>query len=122
MTPSPRTTELSAITKTYDLVLWLLPHIAKFPREHRFTLGNRLEEGVLEILETLVEASYAKEKVLLLQKANLRLERVRYLLRLSKDLRLITVKQYEFASESLLSIGKEVGGWLKRQTAKQDAP
>ena len=77
---------------------------------------------VLEILETLVEASYTKEKGSLLQKANLRLERVRYLLRLSKDLHLITIKQYEFASESLLSIGKEVGGWLKRQNSKQDAP
>lgn len=51
MTPFPRTAELSAITKTYDFVLWLLPHITKFPHEHRFTLGNRLEEGVLEILE-----------------------------------------------------------------------
>jgi len=37
-------------------------HAAKFQREHRFTLGNRLEEGVLETLELLVEASYTREK------------------------------------------------------------
>ena len=122
MSPSPRTTELSAITKTYDFVLWLLPHIAKFPSDHRFTLGNRLEEGVLDILETLIEASYTREKVPLLQNANIRLERLRYLLRITKDLHLISIKQYEFAAESLFAIGTEVGGWLKRQSAKQITP
>ena len=50
---------LRAVTKTYDFTLWLLPHLAKFSRDHRFTLGNRLEEGALEVLELLVEASCA---------------------------------------------------------------
>ena len=40
------TDEISVVTKTYDFTLWLLPHLAKFSRDHRFTLGNRLEEGI----------------------------------------------------------------------------
>lgn len=27
-----------ALTKTYDLMLWLFPHIGKFPRDYRFIL------------------------------------------------------------------------------------
>jgi len=46
--------ELSVIVKTYDFTLWLLPHLAKFSRDHRFTLGNRLEEGMLEVLDLVV--------------------------------------------------------------------
>ncbi len=30
--------ELRAVTKAYDFTLWLLPHLAKFSRDHRFTL------------------------------------------------------------------------------------
>ena len=35
--------EMLVITKVYDLVLWSCHHTAKFPRSHRFTLGDRLE-------------------------------------------------------------------------------
>ncbi len=49
--------EVSAVTKTYDFALWLLPHLAKFERQHRFTLEDRLEEGVLEILELCEEGN-----------------------------------------------------------------
>jgi len=39
-----------------------LPHIARFPREHRCTLGDRMEEGALEILELLIEATDTRDK------------------------------------------------------------
>ncbi len=107
--------EISVVTKTYDLALWLLPHVAKFERQHRFTLGDRIEEGVLEILELLVEASYTRDKRDLLRRANLRLERLRYLVRLAKDLRQLSLKQYEFAARAMQGIGVEIGGWEKQQ-------
>jgi len=110
--------EVSAVTKTYDLTLWLLSHVAKFDRQHRFTLGNRMEEGVLEILELLVEASYTREKRALLRRANLRLERLRYLVRLAKDLRQLSLKQYEFAARAMQEIGAEIGGWERQQVRK----
>ena len=112
--------EISVIVKTYDFTLWLLPHLGKFSRDHRFTLGNRLEEGILEILELLVEASYTADKRPLLALANTRLNRVRYLIRLSKDLRQISVKQYECAAHAVDGIGVEIGGWLKQQSRGKD--
>lgn len=35
--------ELNVITKTYDLILWSCNHTGKFPRNHRFVLGERIE-------------------------------------------------------------------------------
>ena len=35
--------ELVIITKTYDLILWSCNHTGRFPRQHRFVLGERLE-------------------------------------------------------------------------------
>ena len=50
-----------------------------------------LEDGALEILDLLVQASYAAEKQALLRQANSRLNRVRYLLRLGTGTVLLTV-------------------------------
>jgi hypothetical protein len=35
--------ELIVITQTYDLILWSCNHTSKFPRNHRFVLGDRIE-------------------------------------------------------------------------------
>ena len=111
--------EVRAVTRMYDFSLRLLPHIAGFSRQHRFTLGDRLESVALEILELLVEASYVRDKFDLLRRANLRLECLRYLTRLAKDLHLLSVKQYEFAASALFAIGAEIGGWAKQQRNQQ---
>ena len=34
--------ELIVITKTYDLILWSCNPTSKFPRNHRFVLGERI--------------------------------------------------------------------------------
>jgi hypothetical protein len=38
--------ELVIITKTYDLILWNCNHTGRFPRQHRYMLGERLERCV----------------------------------------------------------------------------
>ena len=105
--------EVSVVARVYDLTLWLLPHLEKFSRGHRFTLGDRIETTSLELLEGLVDASYRADKLPALQQALRELERLRYLLRLAKDLRQFNLHQYEFAMQALEVIGGEIGGWSK---------
>ena len=38
------------ITKTYDLILWSCNHTSKFPRNHRFVLGERIERNLYSLL------------------------------------------------------------------------
>jgi hypothetical protein len=114
--------EVSVVTKMYDFAKWLLPLLAQFPRAHRFTLGDRIEDGVLEVLDLLVEASYTRDKRELLRRANVRLERVRYLMRLAKDLECLKVKTYLHAAEQINAVGKEIGGWEKQQRTSAKPP
>ncbi len=51
--------ELVVITKTYDLILWSGQHTSRFPREHRFVLGERIERNLYGLLETLIQAPKA---------------------------------------------------------------
>ena len=101
------------MSKTYDFILWLLPKVEKFSRAYRFTVGERLSATSLDVLLLLVEAAYSTHKEELLHEATRKINSSRYLLRLAKDLRLLTVDSYGFAAERLDEIGRMVGGWRK---------
>jgi hypothetical protein len=55
--------------KWYDFTKWLLERVDSFPKNQRFIFGTRLVDHALDIMETLVEASYSRQKVELLQRA-----------------------------------------------------
>lgn len=96
---------------------WLMPVVSKFPKYKRYTLGQRIEDDLLNILELLLEANYSKEKLGILKHANIKLEIFRHLIRLSFDLRLINIRRYELISEETNEIGRLIGGWIKQQSA-----
>ena len=102
------------VGKAYDFVLWLLPKVEGFPRSHRFTLGERLSAHGLDILTLLTEAAYAGSKQELLGHANRKINSARLLLRLSKDLKMLSGDAYAFAAERLDEIGRMTGGWRKQ--------
>jgi hypothetical protein len=45
-----------------SLLRWVPERVTKFPREHRFTVGDRPIETCLDVMENLVEASYKHDK------------------------------------------------------------
>jgi hypothetical protein len=63
--------ELVVITKTYDLILWSCYHTSRFPRNHRFVLGESIERNLYDLLETLIQAKYTRQKREILEQANL---------------------------------------------------
>lgn len=105
--------ELTVITKTYDLILRSCNHTGRFPRNHRFVLGERIERNLYDLLETLIQAKYTKQRQPLLEKANLGLDILRFQMRLAKDLQCLKVESYGFAAKAIDEIGKLVGGWIK---------
>lgn len=105
--------ELTIITKTYDLILWSCNHTGKFPRNHRFVLGERIERNLYDLLEVLIGAKFNRNRQDLLAQANLILEILRFQMRLAKDLQCLKVESYGFAAKAIDEVGKLVGGWLK---------
>ena len=102
-----------AVEKAYDFVLWLLPKVENFPKAHRFTVGERLTTHGLDLLTSLVEAAYSREKSGLLDQASRKVNSTRLLLRMAKDLKLMSIDAYGFSAEKLDEIGRMVGGWSK---------
>jgi len=105
----------AVITKIYDVLMWLLPQLEKFPRAHRYVLGKRLEEQLYELLDLTIDAAYTRDKRRILIQANLLLEKLRYTVRLCKDMKFINLKKYEYLSGQFIEIGRMIGGWIKKQ-------
>ena len=40
-----------AVTKAYDIVRWLIGHVGRFPRSHRYALGERIEQRMLSVMD-----------------------------------------------------------------------
>ena len=57
--------------------------IENFPKNHKFTIGDRIQMIALDVLEALIEATYTKERTQHLRRANLGIEKRRFLLRLA---------------------------------------
>ena len=51
-----------AIHDGHALLLWIIPQLDKFPRLRRYTLGERIETLLLQVLERLLEAAYSSER------------------------------------------------------------
>ncbi len=102
-----------ALEAAYRFVLWLIPTVEKFPRSHKFLLGDRIQSAALDVIDLLVAATYTRRRRDTLTQANLGLARLRIHFRLAKDLKLVAPKSYEHAARSIDDIGKLVGGWLK---------
>jgi hypothetical protein len=106
-----------SVQAAHELLLWLIPQLDKFPRLRRFTLGERLEVALLDVLERLVEAAYSRDKQAPLRMANLRLEVARHLWRLAHELQAISTRCYAHGAELMDDLGRQVGGWLRSSRA-----
>jgi hypothetical protein len=101
------------LVKWYDYAKWLLERIENFPKSQRFVLGQRLAGQAMDVLDLLVEASYAREKTEILALTNRKLEVLRWTVRMAKDRKLFTTAQFEFSARALNECGRMVGGWIK---------
>lgn len=112
--------DLPVILKLYELIVWTTNHTCCFPRHHRYSLGLRIEATLFDMLDTLIEARYTQDKIKLLDKANILLERYRFQMRLAKDLKALALNSFEFQAKAVEEIGRMIGGWRKhaKRTAK----
>ena len=100
--------------KTYDFVVWLYPPINRLPKNHRLILGKQLEELSLSLLLSLMKANkaFGNERKRFQDESSDTLDYLRIMIRLSKDTRLVSVKQYITCVEKLNEIGRMLTSWI----------
>jgi four helix bundle protein len=105
------------LTRTFDLLEWLLPKIETFPKPYRFTLTQRLMDAALDFQEAIFHAQARRGKARLryLEAADAHLNTLRLYLRLVHRLKWINDGQYRHVSAMVAEIGRLLGGWKKSE-------
>jgi hypothetical protein len=107
--------EMPVFMQWMDFLKWLMPVTDKFPKKYHFTFSNRIDNLALDIVEDLVEARYTKDKTAILRRANLRVERIRVLLRLAHELKILSHDGHEHAAKAMTEVGRMLGGWMRER-------
>jgi hypothetical protein len=106
--------KLIIFQKIYDFLLWLYPLINKIPKSHRLVLGRGIEEIGLNLLLLSIEANKIRDDTrrVVQLKISEELDKIRILIRLTKDLRFMSISQYQYAAEKVNEIGRILNGWM----------
>jgi len=86
-----------------------------FPKTERFSLGQKISQTFIEVLELSFTASYLapEQKLILLTKASSRLDVLKFFVQLAWESKLIPTEKYAELSKRLDEIGRMLGGWRK---------
>ena len=104
--------ESPIFVKTQVFLVWLIERTERFRKSQRFVMARRLQDDILDFMDCLIEAAKSREPLRELRRADVHLEKVRRHIRISVELKLLTMRQYEYASEHLVEMGKLLGGWM----------
>jgi len=86
-----------------------------FPKRQKFSIGQKCENIIIEILESIIIASQVPKtsKLLYLEKASIKLNILKIFFRLLKEFRIVDIKKYINLETYCQEIGKMLGGWIK---------
>ncbi len=111
--------DMVILTRTYDLLVWLLPRTEKFPKAQRFVVTQRLNDAILDFQETLFDANAhsGADRLAYLTQADGNLDKLRLYLRLAHHWGWLTAGQYQHVSKMVAEIGRLLGGWIKQTSS-----
>lgn len=109
--------QLMIYKQAYDLTVNLMPLTKNMDRGYKFTLGERINNASVEMLLCVYRINTSREnRERYFVSAREQVELVRLLLRLMKDLRLVSLNRFTRLNENVESISKQLAGWHRSST------
>lgn len=108
---------------TYDILLRIMQATKNFPREYKYTLGQKLKEEVIDLVILIYKANSAKDKQHHIEMIVERVQLVQLLIRLCHDMRILQRKHYVDLAEKTDSLARQAQGWRragKKVTGKSE--
>ncbi len=94
--------------------MWLALH-RDFPRVERLGIGQKIEQGFLDLLELTFSSAYLpiEPKIIQLGRAISRLDSLRFFIQLAWEGKFIPTEKYSDLLSQLGEIGRQLGGWKR---------
>lgn len=86
-----------------------------FPKDKKYSLGQKIDNDILEILELSVKAAYLskQEKLPVLKEIDFKINFLKTMIRLANEIKALDNKKYLALEKQILEIGRMNGGWLR---------
>ena len=100
--------------KLEDVIEYAYCVFRHFPKSERFTLVADMKRSLVKMLELIIRANKSRNKFPILMDLDTELEVFRSLVRLSFQLKFISMKKYEVLSRMIDEVGRLLGGWIRQ--------
>lgn len=103
-------------------LLWF-SYYPSVPKAHRYTLAQRIDAILIEMMEAVADAGFlsCQEKLPYVRLAIRKMDTVKILLAVLWESKSLETKRYAAVSRPLEEVGRMLGGW-HGQIVKQNAP
>ncbi|MFH0950908.1 MAG: four helix bundle protein [bacterium] len=110
------------LQKTKELYLLWYEYYKSLPKEHRYTLGSKIDNLLTEIIEAVTSASFLikDKKQPYVQMAIRKNDTIKIFLLILWETKSLDSKKYIVLSEKIIEIGRMLGGW-NGQLTKQNS-
>ncbi|OGI65472.1 hypothetical protein A3A95_02675 [Candidatus Nomurabacteria bacterium RIFCSPLOWO2_01_FULL_39_18] len=114
MSPGPPPAPSALLKAKTAYSLWFQIY-NDFPKAHRYTLGGKIENYFLGLLENIFISIYLppETKIARLVTAISKLDGIKFFLQIAWENKCIPNEKYSTLSEHLQEIGRMLGGWKK---------
>lgn len=111
----PPRTNLPILQKLVATYIVWQSYPRNFPKDLRYTLGSKIDNFFIEVIELISVASRinVKQKLPYLIKASIKLDTLKFFLQVAWGSKALDNKKYITISERLDEVGKMLGGWQK---------
>lgn len=113
--------DIPIIKKSYELYKTFHEYRKVIPKTERFTVYERSENLIVDVIEYFLEAGYSKSgnKTTILERASTKLNTLRFFIRLMKETRSLDNKKYTMLQEMIDEIGRMLGGWIRSSSTSR---
>lgn len=112
--PPPLPTPVVLVKTKIAYTAWLVM-FNDFPKVSRNSLGKKIDNQFLELLESIFASIYLPPQLKLLRliAASSQLDKVKFFIQLAWENKCVSLDRYGNLSEQLNEIGRMLGGWIK---------
>ena len=97
---------------TYDVLLRTMHAISHFPREYKYSLGEKIQNEMIELVISIYKANSNHNKREFLSSMQEQIQLIYLLLRISHDMKLMPTEKYAGIVEMIDEVASQAKGWL----------
>jgi hypothetical protein len=105
--------DLPLYKASYDLVLEVFKLVKDFNRDYKYTIGESLTKKTIELVMLIYRANTSINKLEIIITAREKLEVIRLMVRLTKDLHQINTRKLVLVNLKIENVSKQLTGWHK---------